>query len=91
MTGMNTILRNAKGEMITRGGRRIASSPLAESEMALMGLKIAFNLGITKIILEGSSRIIIQALQKASEECPIEIRIYIVDCKNLFSTFQACL
>lgn len=54
-----------------------------------MGLQTTLALGVARLIIEGQLLIVIQVLQEALEECPIEIRNNIANCKNLFSTFQS--
>lgn len=91
MSRMGIIIKNTKGEMITtRSNIRETKSPLqAESESALMGIRIANALGVKKIIIEGDSLVIIQALQEPLEECLKEIKICIADCKNLLPNFDS--
>lgn len=62
---MGIVIRNRKGEFITtRIGRRGLCSPLlTECEAALLALRIAQGLGISRLTLEGDSMEVINSLK----------------------------
>lgn len=87
---MRVIIRDAKGELVTARARsRHLCSPLmSESEVALLALRTAQALRITKLVVEEDSVEVINALKGALEECPREIKLCIEDCKRLFLSFS---
>lgn len=54
----------------------------------LLGLQMIVTMGIKKIVVEGDSKITIEALKEPLEECHTEIRNCINDCKNPLNNFD---
>lgn len=78
---MDIVIRNSKGKcIIIRHKQRSIYSPVqAESEAALFGLQMAISMGVKKIVVEGNSKITINALKEPLEERQAKIRNYIND------------
>lgn len=84
------IARDANGMMIiARTGRRDLCSLLqAKCEAALMGLRTTCAMGFKRVVIEGDSLEVINALNRGMKDCPIEIRLCIMDCKNCCENFD---
>lgn len=59
-----------------------------ESEAALLRLQTAITMGVKKLIVEGDSKIVIDAMKEPLEECQTDIRNCISDCKGQFKYFD---
>lgn len=83
---MGVVVHNAK-EKITaaRAGKRNLCSPLLfECETTFLALRTTLALGITKFVLEGDSKEVINSLEGALKDYPSEIRLCIEDYRNYF-------
>lgn len=80
---MGIVIRNTKGEAITiRSKSRNICSPLqVESEAALLEIQTCIAIGAKRVIVEGDSKNVIEALKEPLEESPTEIRSCIAECK----------
>ena len=62
------IINNEAGEWLLKQAKliKLTSNNLAELEAVLEGIKLCIKLGLTKVIIEGDSQIVINALRKKS-------------------------
>ena len=67
-TSMGCIVNNAFGRWITKRDKSIdpTTNNLMELEALQVGLQICVDLGITNIIIEGNSQVVLNAIKKCS-------------------------
>ena len=67
-SGIGCIINNEDGKWILKRAKLIkpTSNKLAKLEALLEGIKLCIKLGLTKVIIEGDSHIVINALRKIS-------------------------
>jgi ribonuclease HI len=68
LSGIGCIINNEDGQWLLKRAKLInpTSNNLAELEAVLEGIKLCLKLGLTKVIIEGDSQIVINALRKKS-------------------------
>lgn len=45
-------------------------------------------MGVEKLVVEGDSKVVIEAIKEPLEECPNDTRNYIQECKEFFKAFD---
>nr|KJB20572.1 hypothetical protein B456_003G154500 [Gossypium raimondii] len=81
------IIRNAEGFIM--GHNLVHSMVIAEAIAVLDGLQFALDMGFSKVILESDSRLVVNNIQKSSEDYS-ESRPFTWDVKNLARKFLCC-
>lgn len=81
-------MRNSKREWL-HDPKQMCSSLLIE--VTLFGLQITISMGIKKLIVEGNSKTVIEAMKETLKECLNEIRNCIKDCKDLLISFDTII
>nr|KJB09365.1 hypothetical protein B456_001G136500 [Gossypium raimondii] len=72
-----------------QGHNLVYSVVIAEALVVLHGLQFALDLSFSNVILESDSRLVVNNIQKSSEDYS-ESRPFIWDVKNLARKFQRC-
>ncbi|MBA0755499.1 hypothetical protein Gogos_021255 [Gossypium gossypioides] len=86
------IIRNDEGFIMGSGFQRhnlVLSVVIAEAIAVLHGLQFALDMGFSRVILESDSRLVVNNIQKSSEDYS-ESRPFTWDVKNLARKFHCC-
>lgn len=84
------VVPKSKGDCLNIRAKQnsICSSLMVESKVTLLRLHTTISIGVTKLMVEGDSKVVIETMKESLEECPNEIRNCIQDCKELFKAFD---
>lgn len=68
ISGVGVVARNDKGVILFKGARRLqnGTNNEAEAQVALMATKLAINMKVPKLHLEGDSQVVINAIAKGN-------------------------